>query len=219
MTVTQWLWFVIGIVGIMGLVYYLFRMQENTLSPQQKPNLNKRADFEVGEEFLIHPELNYKSPKLTPETDSDLPMAYDETTLVALAKDPRTIYCYWEISATFQEDFLRSNPDVSWEDTTVLRLYDQRGEVRQSITLDTFATSWYLSCPESNLEYVVELGKVSALGLYRRLLSSNPVHVPRQFMSNEIDSDWLPIKECLPSDFKGLHFNQNLSSAGLIKKN
>jgi len=127
------------------------------------------------------------SPKrIFVDTGPKLPEFYGKDMLVILPKDPDVIFAYWEL-----------NKKVDGQ--IKIRVYEVSGR-REKICFDVAikpcANNWYIKVPWPGAKYRADLGVIKN-GLFIRLLSSNTILIPRAGISDEVDGDWMIVKEDL----------------------
>ncbi len=130
------------------------------------------------------------SPFLQHEHLGELPQGYGDGTVVCLARDPHTLFVYWD----FTEEMLRHAGDgLSHPRAELFLLTHGQLVRRQEIHFD--ARAWYLHEVEPGRDYRVELSLVGADGIVRRVgRSSNVVSTPRVGPSEIVDDRFV----CIP---------------------
>ncbi|PIU18502.1 MAG: hypothetical protein COT16_01950 [Elusimicrobia bacterium CG08_land_8_20_14_0_20_44_26] len=125
------------------------------------------------------------------DTGPPLPSSYDEETLVIMPKDPLSIFAYWEIKQEIQGQL-------------ILRVYE-RAHGKDKYYFDTGIhgkiNNWYIKIPHPGSEYRAELGYIKD-GVFVKLLSSNVITAPRAGISDEVDEEWMIVKEDLQDIIK-----------------
>lgn len=115
-------------------------------------------------------------------TQYDLPPAYDENTIVAMARDPYCIYFYWELTEethSMTKDFLQcENQQLHY----IARIYDVLDPIEgwkliKSIKLAPFSGNWYVHEVDPKGKYIVDVG-FFAEDNFITLLRSNPIITP-----------------------------------------
>ncbi|MFH1790993.1 MAG: DUF4912 domain-containing protein [Candidatus Omnitrophota bacterium] len=135
---------------------------------------------------------------------ADIPSAYGTTRLTLMAKDPLSIYAYWELA----EDFKQSVKDNLSEDDMknaqiVLRMYnvsliDFNGFNANGffdIEVGLYATNWYVNLWSDNVAYVGEIGLKTGDGSFYPLARSNCVQTPRISYSPRTEHIWMRVDE------------------------
>lgn len=126
-----------------------------------------------------------------------LPRYYGEDRLVILARDPYSIFAYWEISAPTRERLKQEWGEERWEKAAPqMRIHKherrREGSVESfyDIALREEADNWYIPVLEADRAYHAELGWRFPEGEFKPLLRSNTVHTPRDGLSDVIDEEW-----------------------------
>jgi hypothetical protein len=103
-----------------------------------------------------------------------LPPVYGGPVLVAIARDPRTIFLYWNI------DWPTLFAEMAPVDRRVhLRVYRvDRGE-EQSVAVEPMAGNCYIAVPERSGPYHVEMGYYQPADTWHSITASNEVTMPR----------------------------------------
>ncbi|GAW29318.1 DUF4912 domain-containing protein [Carboxydocella sp. ULO1] len=193
MTTIDWLIFFTGLLALVALLYYLFI--PTWPRPAPKP---ERQDQEFASELA--PAFPVK------EIVTDLPTYYQgDNRLVAVARDPETIFVYWQLDPVYLESLEAELPALK-SGITQLRLYrydETTGQwlLEDSKNLTSFVTSFYFHLARPDARYKVELGRLLNNQLFYCLLVSNEVVTPRAYFSALIDENWpplLPLYQQLP---------------------
>lgn len=135
------------------------------------------------------------------------------TRLVALVRDPTTLFLYWEIGEEGYQSLakklgLPKVPHSSWRLLVEDLDYDHRWEHPISIE----ARNWYLSVSPDR-RYILSLGARDALGHFHTLVSTSPLHTPSLSYSRSSDAAW-PIPEDLFLRLLALGFFGFLGGSG-----
>lgn len=131
----------------------------------------------------------------------DLPAEYGDTKIVLLVRDPEWVFAYWEVNDSTRAEF--GLPRSGHNKRMVLRVYNVTGrswpqENAQyffDIDISPYANNWYIKVPETDAEWVAELGVFTEEGVYVPIVASNVVRTPRDTMSSETDEQWMVIEE------------------------
>jgi len=122
----------------------------------------------------------------------ELPETYGEDRITLMVRDPRWLFCYWEVT-----DALRSRvrADFAEDPWTVLRIH-LLGD--GDLVADGWeegvpegSRSWYLHTGRPGARFRVELGLKDATGLYRTLVASNTVQAPQDQPSGRHAEEWV----------------------------
>ncbi|VAX18691.1 hypothetical protein MNBD_NITROSPINAE03-1383 [hydrothermal vent metagenome] len=123
----------------------------------------------------------------SPEEEAQLPDSYGEDRIVALPKDPGSLFVYWEVLETSSDTALRSL-GKSWKQVKwTLRVFDVTGlpgveEASHNffdVTVDPEAGKRYLDVEGDGREYIVELGLIDDDNRFSSICFSNRVQTPR----------------------------------------
>jgi len=131
--------------------------------------------------------------------NTDIPEAYNETYLRAIPRDPQWMFVFWELSEQTRNDLrIKMGAEGHASAKRVLRLidvtdnsYDGNNPQRYiDIEINEFANSWYIQVPESNRNYLIELGLLTKEGRFYFAARSNVVGIPRKGVSSIMDEEW-----------------------------
>lgn len=119
-----------------------------------------------------------------------LPGNYSLDRLVAMVRDPRCIYAYWELHGPLLSTLVERRghgfiDSCAW----VLRLHHISEGFAVDMEIDPSAGCWYLNVGGSD-EYQVEIGLLSPDGEWISLLASQVVKTPRTGPSEVVDDEW-----------------------------
>lgn len=120
------------------------------------------------------------------DTGPALPERYGRDKLVILPKDPSFIFAYWEL-----------NKKV--EGQMKIRVYETNVAGDKSyfdVSINSAVNNWYIKVPRPGKRYRAELGVIKN-GKFIMLLFSNTILVPRSGISDEVDEEWMIVKEDL----------------------
>ena len=131
----------------------------------------------------------------------ELPNEYGDTKIVLLIRDPEWAYAYWEVNDATREEL--KLPRNSHSKRLVLRMYkvDGRNWPEEGahyffdIDVGPYASNWYVKLPEPDSKWGGELGMYDDEGNYIAICRSNVIHVPRNGMSEDVDSEWMLVEE------------------------
>jgi hypothetical protein len=128
----------------------------------------------------------------------DLPPSYEEDALVALARDPRTVFLYWEHTAATRKDAFTGLESPRAQ----LRLFARAGDGWEPVRTVDFALEargYYLHDLEPGRTYRAEIHLVDRTGRERRLGGdSNEVDLPPEGPSAVVDDRFARIPWDLP---------------------
>lgn len=125
----------------------------------------------------------------------ELPHSYGRDRLVILARDPRWIYAYWELSRVKDERLLNA--------AKVLRVYDVSRIVFTGANARRFfdveipgeTDNWYIDTGDPGRSWCVELGARGPDRRFIPLLRSNTITAPPEGPSNIADEEWMVPEE------------------------
>jgi hypothetical protein len=160
-----------------------------------------------------HPGVPLSPPGIVPESDvrvhtpasaapqpshgqssdglGDLPRSYDDGRLVALVRDPETLFLYWDFSAHQIEQAFAGLGAAK----AVLKLWNTRGagaELVREADVHLEARGWYLRELPSGLEVRVEIWAVGERGA-RLLRAARPVRLPSALPSDQLEAVYLTL--------------------------
>ena len=167
-------------------------------------------------------EISSKEKKKEVLEGKELPKKYGENRMVAMVRDPRWIFVYWELTDEKLKEVTAKSKGNFHE---VLRVYDVTGvKFNGKNALETFdievpyeTDNWYIQVGNHGRSYIVELGVILDDGKFVPLLRSNQVTTPKAGISNVEDEEWISVRE----EFERIYqssLGEDSSSPGLGKK-
>ena len=119
---------------------------------------------------------------------SHLPRSYGSETLTLLARDPHTVFAFWDIdwSAAFRD--LRTK-----EHKVHLRLSDSKGREQASMEVEPMAGSCYVTVTDADAGYSGEIGDQHPATGWRCLASSGLVTTPPDAYATDEDVDFVTV--------------------------
>lgn len=119
-----------------------------------------------------------------------LPEGYGLDRLVALARDPWTLFCYWELNGTRLRALNRERGEgfidaCAW----ALRLHRIDEGIAQDIEIDSSAGCWYIQLDRQG-RYQIELALLSPDGEWIALMASHIVQMPAEQPSPHANETW-----------------------------
>jgi len=123
-----------------------------------------------------------------------LPEGYGDDRLVALVRDPRCIFTYWELGGGGHQ---RVHDELGGDMTGtvwVLRLIKVAGDRFFDVPIDPVTGNWYLHVEPSE-RYQVRIGIVLPSGVFREIAASAEVVTPAERVSDVVDEEWMLVRE------------------------
>jgi hypothetical protein len=125
----------------------------------------------------------------------ELPAGYGDDRIVALVRDPRCVFAYWELDGGGRERLRREIGEGELAGSVwVLRLVMVTGERFFDVPVNPAAGNWYLHV-EPGERYQVRIGLVLSSGTFRELAASAEVITPAETVSDVIDEQWMLVRE------------------------
>lgn len=134
--------------------------------------------------------LGAEEKEMPPVETLDIPAGYDIDRILAMVRDPRWIFTYWEVAdSTYRELERRFGGD--WPKCRmILRVHDLNRGAHSDITVTGGARNWYIQV-EPEGRYQIALGLVTPDGEFYEIILSNIVETPRVSVSDIIDDRWM----------------------------
>ena len=107
----------------------------------------------------------------------ELPTKYNETVVRLLVQSPTRMYAYWEVSDGSIKNFDNQKLDYN-SSTPVLRITNLTMNYSYEVSIDPFATNYWIDVKDVNCDYKVELGR-RYNNKYISIYESNQVKIPR----------------------------------------
>ena len=120
-------------------------------------------------------------------TDVDLaqlPRIYGRPIFFALARDPRTIFAYWNVD--WGSIFASGEP---FDKSVYLRVLKATGETESESPVQPMLGVYYATVSRPRADYRVELGYYESAGAWRTVAISDPVTMPPEDASEKLDVD------------------------------
>jgi uncharacterized protein DUF4912 len=140
-------------------------------------------DFRISDRSIV---LSAAEPAtIVRESDSITPPpVHGAPVLVAVARDPRTIFLYWRI------DWPALFADTVPTDRQVhLRVYRVDSDEPQSLAIEPLASNCYVTVPPRSGPYHVEMGYYQPADVWHSITTSNEVAMPRGELAVNRDVD------------------------------
>ena len=130
------------------------------------------------------------APPTAEDRGVSLPLEYGRDVLVAMVRDPRCVYCYWELSGGAKDALRRAHgQDVLDTSRWVLRVHDLPAEAHRDVTIHPDALGWYLHL-EAEHVWRIEIGVVTPDGRFLRLAASDTVRTPPTGIGESAEGPW-----------------------------
>lgn len=182
---------IIVIVLSMALYAFLVREQErkkkkSPLSPWVQEELAvELTPFNQGEE---KPCTEKKEESALLPSRPSLPFSYGKEVLVAMVRDPRCIFCYWDYGPTFQ---IAGEARIQLLEITGQKENSERIEKKQEYPISLPSKNYYLTHCLPDKLYFIQLGYRKEDGSFIPCISSNRVHTPRDYPAEVTEGDWI----------------------------
>ena len=129
------------------------------------------------------------------ERGAPIPDSYGDDKLAAMIRDPRWVYCYWELDGggcqrVIDERGQAFADAAAW----VIREHNLSSGSSDDAGIDAGARSWYLQI-EPGTRYRFEIGMKSPEGEFLSIAASGEVETPREGLSDQVDEQWMLIRE------------------------
>ena len=115
---------------------------------------------------------------------SHLPRVYGEPILFAIARDPRTIFTYWNID--WPSVFTKGEPV---DRQVYLRVKKEDGAEESESPIEPMLGSYYALIAQARGAYRVELGYYQPMDMWRSIAISDEVIMPAESASEKVDID------------------------------
>lgn len=175
--------------------------------PLAPPDIAPESDVRLHSPAAARPPPH----KETGENIGELPWAYGDGRLVALVRDPVTLFVYWDLS---QQQIDQGFHDLG-PSRAMLRLWNARKAndlVRETdVRLD--ARAWYVRELPAGTEVRAELWAVGERGS-RRLRAARPVRLPPELPSEQLEAFYLRLDLGQPLPRDGVASARALSVVG-----
>jgi hypothetical protein len=180
-------------------------------APQSEPRAPVAA-AEVGITSAPARESSHRATSAAPPTRAEgvpyvergaaIPDSYGDDKLVAMVRDPRWVFLYWELEGggcariidSRGRAFMKSARWVVRE----FKLDRSYGTYRTytDVPIDAAVRNWYLKV-EPAARYRFEIGVVSPSGEFIAVAASAEIETPREGLSEEVDEQWMLVREDL----------------------
>ena len=153
--------------------------------PSQRKRKSKFADtFRILKEPVVLPNNLLEKDEGDSETLTALPRFYGAPILFAIARDPRTIFTYWNID--WRTVFAKTAPVGRQVHLRVLRA---DGIEEKSVTVEPMAGNCSISVSRSNGSYHVEIGYYQPADVWNSVATSEEMTMPPDIFTAHADAD------------------------------
>ena len=158
-------------------------MPEDTNS-DLTPHSDPRTGYRISNGPVVRlARTDSKLPTDLPEI-VELPRVYGAPLLFAIARDPRTLFAYWNI------DWSSIFENTAPVDRQVhLRVYRRDGSEEPAVAVEPMAGNSYLSVAEPCESYRVEIGYYHPASVWNSVAKSDEVKMPPEKISEKMDID------------------------------
>ena len=188
------------------------RRKADTISPRESVIAGEMAV----EKSNYFPSKIWRVPYGMPQ---ELPTQYGRDMLTVLVRDPRWIFCYWEVIGGTVENFKKQLGDEFEKAKFVLRAYDVSGVNFTGsnanrffdVSVNRYANNWYIETGAPGSSWCVDLGFLLPDGRFITILRSNIVQMPPEGASEITDEEWM-IPDWMFARLYGMGFGLGRSS-------
>lgn len=226
--------FLLGLL-LLGVVLYV-AMFGNKIAKKPTPETKEtfgipmayqeeQTKYETSVEFL--PDIVFP-PDTIKEAVPDLPLNYNETIITLMARDPETVYAYWEVSEE-RKNNLKQTYGSKWDNSTlVIRLYDVTGldyfngnnaNSYFDEVINDHADNWYMHIGAPDRILCADLGRKLDDDTFVTIVRSNYVHTPRNAISDKVDSKWMLVTADQKTLYARIGNGDNVSSYEWFDRN
>ncbi|MDT3699039.1 MAG: DUF4912 domain-containing protein [Thermincola sp.] len=194
----------IGLILVLSFLVFLgssYLITRNNRIQDKISLQDKSDDFEAGEE--IFPLIQFP-PEIKKEHVPELPPGYNDDKITVMARDPETIFAYWDISKK-KRNSMRHSVGPIWDSSLpVLRVHDvtriayfdgTNSNQFFDVPVDDFSGNWYVAPAVPNRTYCIELGRVLSDGTFVVMARSNFTSTPNNCVSDLTDPDWMLVSD------------------------
>lgn len=149
----------------------------------------------------------------------ELPGQYGEDKITVLARDPRWIYAYWEITPKAFDGVRKRLGEEFNSAKMALRVYDvsnidfngSNAHVFFDISINQYADNWYIETGGPGKSFCVDVGYLLPAGRFITIVRSNAVRMPVEGPSGITDEEWM-VPEDMFARLYGMGFGMGRSS-------
>jgi len=163
--------------------------------------------------------FNAPSSYFTRTMPQELPSLYDQDKIILQVRDPRWLHAYWELRNQTIEELKRNLGNEFYRAKKVLRVYDVTDIIFDGfnansffdISINDYASSWYIDTNGPGRSWCVDLGLMLANGKFIIIVRSNVVQTPIDGPSWITDEEWM-IPDDMFARLYGMGFGLGKSS-------
>ncbi|MGZ5002641.1 MAG: DUF4912 domain-containing protein [Chthoniobacterales bacterium] len=161
-------------------------LKDNT--PESAPDKGDATAEDSTYRISMQPVVSYGRSENRAE-GLDLPRTYGTQTLTLMARDPRSIFAYWDID--WPAAFRNTEPENR---KVHLRLLNADGSEEATMEIEPMAGSCYVTVPDANTTYGGEIGYFQPAEVWNSLASSELITTPPDAVagSGEVDFATVP---------------------------
>jgi hypothetical protein len=148
------------------------------------PHSDPRTGYRISNGPVVR--LARSDPKLPSDLPEvvELPRVYGTPLLFAIARDPRTLFAYWNV------DWSSIFENTAPVDRQVhLRVYRSDGSEEPAVAVEPLAGNSYLSVSEPQETYRVEIGYYHPAAVWNSVATSEEVKMPPEKVAENMDVD------------------------------
>jgi hypothetical protein len=155
--------------------------------PETSAQFEHRGEYRISNGPVVR--FARSDPKLPSDLpEVELPRIYGAPLLFAIARDPKTLFVYWNIdwSAVFE--------NTAPVDRQVhLRIYRSDGSEETPVAAEPMAGNSYLTVSEPRETYRVEIGYYHPAAVWNSVATSDEVEMPPERVAENVDVDVVTI--------------------------
>lgn len=167
---------------------------------EPKPGKNNWDINLEGKKFFVAEEVE----DFPPPEPGEAPESCADNRIVALARDPRHLYVYWETNPGLAEKARQALGGKGWEKLRwTLRVHDVTGVEPENasrvfdVAVERGSGSAYVDVGRPDSEYIVSIGIMDDEGGFEAVAVSGRAMTPRESASPETDAEWMVPAETL----------------------
>lgn len=134
--------------------------------------------------------------EIEPVNTYELPAGYGDNRVVLMIKDPHWIFAYWDIDPAVSDLFRSDFGNDIWDRSApFLKIRNITKNEESYIRINEFSKSWYISVPELDCLYTVEVGRKVGERFFVCLAESNVIATPRNSVSSNTETFFINYKK------------------------